>query len=120
MLEATMSNTDPSETDLSPGDAPDPPPLGRIAELALGARPAEVSDSARHKLFQAWERAGVTIQKAEQMRLDAIKDQSECAEAIVRKLGGGVFRYKEKLYVVLVSPKGIVYLREQTPRVKRG
>ena len=97
-----------------------PEALSRLAELAQGARPAEVSDSARHKLFQAWERAGVTIQKAEQMRLDAIKDQIECAEAIVRKLGRDAFRYKDKLYLVTISSKGTVYLREQKERVKRG
>lgn len=108
----------PAPTETPAEDSP--LPLSRIAELALDARPAEVSDSAKHKLFEAWERAGITIQKAEQMRQDAILHQIQCAEAIVRKLGGGVFRYKDKLYMVTVSSKGGVYLREQKARVKRG
>ena len=90
----------------------------RIAELAAGARPAEVSESAQRKLYEEWERAGITIQRAEQMRQDAIKLQTQCAENIVRKLGAGQFRYKEKLYMVTVSKRGVVYLREAVARKK--
>lgn len=95
-------------------------PLGRIAELALEARPAEVTDSGRNRLFEAWEKSGVVIQRAEQMRLDAIKHQIECAEAIVKKLGGGAFRYKGKLYMVMESTRGVVFLREQKAKKKDG
>ncbi len=108
-----------SDDDESPAPAEEPT-LSRIAELALGSKPAEVSDSARYKLFDEWERAGITIQKAEQMRLDAIRLQEQCVEKIVRKLGAGSFRYKDKLYLVGASSKGVVYLRELKVRVKRG
>lgn len=104
-----MSDPDPTQA-----------PHSRLAELAAGARPAEVSDGARYKLFEEWERAGITIRRAEQRRLDAIKLQAECAEKIVRKLGTGVSRYKGRLYMVTVSSKGVVYLREQKARPKHG
>lgn len=92
----------------------------RITELSAGAKPAEVSDSARHKLFLAWEHATTMIARAEQMKRDAIKHQADCAEQIVRKLGGGAFRYKDKLYQVILSTKGVVFLREQVARRKNG
>jgi hypothetical protein len=124
MLEAQMSTVATEEstpevaTDPAPGEAP--LPQSRIAELAQHARPAEVSASAQYKLFEEWERAGITIQKAAQMHADAIQLQIQCVEKIVSKLGGGAFRYKDKLYLLSVSSKGTVYLREQKPRVKRG
>jgi hypothetical protein len=101
-------------------DPAEPTSIPRIAELAAGARPAEVSESAQRKLFEEWERAGGYIQRAEQMRLDAIKHQIQCAEAIVKKLGAGTFRYKDKLYMITVSKKGVVYLREAVARRKSG
>lgn|SRR5882724_4442100 len=104
------------------GTAPDPRAAwpDRIMELAAGGRPAEVSDSARQKLFVEWEHATTMIAKAEQMKQDAIKHQAKCAENIVKKLGGGAFRFKGKLYQVLVSTKGVVFLREQVAKRKHG
>lgn len=90
--------------------------LSYLTELAADARPAEVSDGAKRKLFDDWGKAGGYIQRAEQMRLDAIKEQAKCAEAIVKKLGAGLHRYKDKLYVVSVSKRGVVYLREAVAR----
>lgn len=101
-------------------DSDAPVTIPRIAELAAGARPAEVSESAQRKLFEEWEKAGGYIQRAEQMRQDAIKHQILCAENIVKKLGAGTFRYKDKLYMITVSKKGVVYLREQVARRKNG
>ncbi len=101
---------------------PESPPAGpsRIAELSAGARPAEVSDSARLKLLVEWEHATTMIARAEQMKQDAIKHQAKCAEAIVKKLGGAPVRFRDKLYQILESTKGVVFLREQVAKRKDG
>lgn len=72
----------------------------RINELAGGARPAEVTETGRRKLFETWEKAGKTIEQAEKMLADARKWRVEAAEDIVRQLGRGHFRYKDVLYSV--------------------
>lgn len=72
----------------------------RIDALAADARPAEVSDVGKRKLFEEWERAGVTIERAKQMLADAIVYRQKCTEDIVRKLGRIHFRYKGVLYSV--------------------
>lgn len=77
----------------------------RINALAAGARPAEVSDIGKRKLFEEWERAGNTIERARQMLADAIVYRQKCTEDIVRKLGREHFRYKDVLYSVTAKTK---------------
>jgi hypothetical protein len=72
----------------------------RINALAADARPAEVSDVGKRKLFEEWERAGRTIEQAKQMLADAIVYRQKCTEDIVKKLGRVHFRYKDVLYSV--------------------
>ncbi len=72
----------------------------RIDALAADARPAEVSDVGKRKLFEEWERAGRTIEQAKQMLADAIVYRQKCTEDIVRKLGRTHTRYKGVLYSV--------------------
>ena len=88
----------------------------RLAELAANARPAEVSEWSKAKLLDDWEKASSYIRAAEQMRVDGIKHQALCAERIVKKLGTGMFRYKDKLYMASISKKGVVYFREARAR----
>jgi len=109
--------TDP---DSDPRDGAPSTPQGslRLAELAAHAHPADISDWSKHKLMEDWEKAGGYIRAAEQM--DGIKHQAECAEKIVKKLGTGLIRYKDKLYMVTISKRGVVYLREQVARKKHG
>lgn len=77
----------------------------RINALAADARPAEVSDVGKRKLFEEWERAGKTIRQAKQMLLDAIAYQQQCTEDIVKKLGREHFRYKDVLYSVTAKKR---------------
>lgn len=70
----------------------------RINALAEGARPAEVSEISARKLFEEWERVGVTIEKCEQMMRDAIAHRQTCVENIIKKLGRTHYRYKGVLY----------------------
>lgn len=122
-MEGMMSDPDPeSSSPREPPAAPEPrsAAVRRLAELAAEARPAEVSDGSKQKLLEDWAKAGGYIERAEQMRLDAIKEQAKCAEKIVRKLGAGMFRYKDKLYMATVSKKGVIYLREAVARRKDG
>jgi hypothetical protein len=70
----------------------------RINLLAAEARPAEVTEIGKRKLFEEWERACITIEKAKQMLADAIEYKQKCAEDIVKKLGRTHYRYKEVLY----------------------
>lgn len=86
----------------------------RINELALEARPAEVTEVGRRKLFEEWEKAGKTIESAEKMLADARVWRVKAAEEIVRKLGRGHFRYKDVLYSVTAKThkdETTVYLR---------
>ncbi len=119
-----MSDLDPGPEAPPPTPAPGSTPrsdaVRRLAELASGARPAELSEGSKQKLLSDWEKAGGYIRSAEQMRLDAIKEQAKCAELIVKKLGAGMFRYKDKLYMATVSKKGVIYLREAVKRRKDG
>lgn len=91
----------------------------RLDALAAAASPATVSEASFRKLFENWERAGITISKARQMLADALVLEQQCAEEIVRKLGRGQFRYKETLYMVS-SNKNTVYLRALTKRDPHG
>ncbi len=122
-MEGMMSDPDPAPESSTP---PAPVPttrsdaVRRLAELAAEARPAEMSEGSKQKLLSDWEKAGGYIERAEQMRLDAIKEHAKCAEKIVRKLGAGMFRYKDKLYMATVSKKGVIYLREAVKRRKDG
>lgn len=77
----------------------------RINALAADARPAEVSDVGKRKLFEEWERAGITIQKARQMLIDAVDYQRQCTEEIVKKLGRTHYRYKDVLYSVTAKTR---------------
>lgn len=70
----------------------------RITALAADARPAEVTETTARRLFDEWEKAGITIEKAKQMLADAIVYRQTCAENIVKKLGRTHYRYKEVLY----------------------
>lgn len=72
----------------------------RINELARDARPSEVTEVGRRKLFENWEKAGKTIEQAEKMLADAKTWRVQAAEDIVRALGRGHFRYKEVLYSI--------------------
>ena len=76
----------------------------RINLLAEGARPAEVTEPARRRLFEEWDRMGRTIEQGELMVKQAKAERQKCVEEIVRKLGRTHYRYKDTLYSV--SAKG--------------
>lgn len=100
-----MSDTLPAEPESKPAARPRETSSDkkrrysvRINALAAEARPAEVTDIGKRKLFEEWERAGITIEKAKQMLADAIVYRQKCAEEIVKKLGRTHYRYKDVLY----------------------
>lgn len=89
----------------------------RLIALASNARPADVTERGKEKLFEKWEKAGKTIEQARQMLKDSIAFHNQCAEEIVSKLGMGNFRYKDRLYVT--AAKGpTVYLRPLEKKAK--
>lgn len=85
--------------------------------IAKDAKPAEVSDPGKRKLFVAWLRAERTIKQCHQLMADALKDQENCAREIVQKLGRGHHRYDEVLFTT-EAKGGTVYLRRLKQKAK--
>ncbi len=98
-------------------DRPERPGHDLIEEITRNARPAEVSESQRVKLFVEYEKSVKTLEKAKIFLRDALLEQRKCTEALVSKLGRGDLRYNGVLYSVSAK-KGTVFLRRQKRKPK--
>jgi hypothetical protein len=81
-----------------------------LEELARAAKPAEVTEPGRIRLFKAYLRAERTIADSLRLLRDAHIDRENCAKEIVQKLGRGHHRYDGVLYRPEAKKK-TVYLR---------
>lgn len=112
------STTDPAPTDLETAIPARPRPGHElIEELTRDARPAEISESAKTKLFVEWEKSLKNLEQAKVFLRDCTKHHRECTERLVSKLGRGDLRYKDVLYSVSAK-KGTVFLRRQKRKPK--
>jgi hypothetical protein len=90
-----------------------------LEELASEAKPQEVTEPGRIKLFKAYLRAERTIADAKRLLRDAYVDRENCAQDIVKKLGRGHHRYEGVLYATEAKKK-TVYLRRLKQKVIDG
>lgn len=89
-----------------------------IEELTRDARPAEISESGKTKLFVEWEKSLKSLNQAKIFLRDCIEHHRKCTEQLVSKLGRGDLRYKDVLYSVSAK-KGTVFLRRQKRKQKK-
>ena len=115
-MRAESNEAEPTPSESAPA-APARPGHDLIEALTRDARPAELSDSAKTKLFDEWEKSLKNLKKAEIFLHDCTKYHRECTERLVSKLGRGNLRYKDVLYSVSAK-KGTVFLRRQKRKPK--
>jgi hypothetical protein len=78
-----------------------------------GALPA--TESQQVKFFREWEKSEQTIVAARQMLKDALKRRDDAVTVIVKRMGPGPYRWREKLYSASTNGD-TVYLRELVAR----
>lgn len=91
--------------------------ISRLLDAARNDGTPPANEGQQVKLFREWEKSEQTIQAARQMLKDAFKRRDDAVSIIVKRMGPGPYRWREKLYSVSTNGD-TVYLRELVLRSK--
>ncbi len=91
--------------------------IGRLLDLARAENAAPPTDGQQVKIFREWEKSEKVIRDARQLLKDAFKRREDAVTDIVKRLGPGPYRWRDKLYLA-ASNGDTVYLRELPQRPK--
>lgn len=91
--------------------------IARLLDEARNEGSAPATEGQQVKFFREWEKSEQTIQAARQMLKDAFKRRDDAVTVIVKRMGPGPYRWRDKLYSVSTNGE-TVYLRELVLRSK--
>ncbi len=91
--------------------------IGRLLDAARKEGSAPATAGQQVKFLREWEKSEQVIRDARQLLKDAFKRRTDAVEVIVKRLGPGPYRWRDKLYTASTNGE-TVYLRELVPRPK--
>ena len=91
--------------------------IGKLIDQAREERISPATPGQELKLFREWEYCERIISQAKQMLKDSYVSRDEAVTMIIKRMGPGPYRYKDKAYVA-VANGATIYLRELVAKPK--